>query len=172
MKKLPLIFLGIGVFLSLGYVGFLELYYYRDQVAWLSPLPSAKDLRIRKDPLGSGEFGARRNGGRRHRGVDLLGEEGDPVVASRSGRVRVGEIPDGMGKFVVLTHRGHFKTIYGHLSQILVKDRSLVRQGQVIGSVGKTGNASSEVVKPHLHFEIRQGKKAFSPIPFLTKIEP
>ena len=121
--------------------------------------------------MGRGEFGAKRSGGRRHRGVDLVAEEGDPVVATRSGRVRVGHVPRGMGKFVTVTHRDGLKTIYGHLSRITVRDKSRVRQGQVIGAVGKTGNASSRRMKPHLHFEIRQDEKVLDPLPLFVSPE-
>ncbi|MBI4436202.1 MAG: M23 family metallopeptidase [Candidatus Omnitrophica bacterium] len=168
-KYLPL-FLGLAFVLSLSFYLFEEFYYYRDRQAWISPLPSTKNIAIRRDRLGKGDFGAKRNGGRHHQGVDLLAEVGTPVVAVRSGRARIGNVPRGMGKFVTVTHRDGTKSLYGHLSEIYVSDHSRVRQGQLIGSVGKTGNASSKAISPHLHFEIRQGKKFLNPTPFLIAI--
>ena len=156
----------------LSYEAYLEFYYYRDKVDWLFPLLSENGFVIRRDRWGRGDFGAKRNGGRRHQGVDLLAREGSLVVAARSGRVRVGEVPNGMGKFVSVTHREGIRTLYGHLSAVYVKDRSRVRQGQVIGAVGKTGNASGEGVLPHLHFEMRQGAKVLNPTPILIRTRP
>ena len=158
----------ICLILVLSYEAYLEFYYYRDKTDWLFPLLPESGFVIRRDRWGRGDFGAKRNGGRRHQGVDLLAKEGSGVVAVRSGRARVGEGPHGMGKFVSVTHRDGIRTIYGHLSAIYVKDRSRVRQGQVIGTVGKTGNASEEGVLPHLHFEMRQGAKVLNPTPILS----
>ena len=168
-KFLFLLFVVLGSVLL--YEAFLEFYYYRDKVEWLFPLPSEEGLLIRRDRWGRGDFGAKRSGGRRHQGVDLLAEEGSPVVAVRSGKVRVGDVPNGMGRFVVITHRNGMRTLYGHLSEVYVKDQSRVRQGQVIGAVGKTGNASAEGVLPHLHFEIRQGETKIDPTPILSRIK-
>ncbi|MFH1858414.1 MAG: M23 family metallopeptidase [Candidatus Omnitrophota bacterium] len=171
----------LKLFLSLAIAGivsgiagyaYLEFYYYRDRFDWVSPLPSASKLQIRRDAWGKGDFGARRNGGRRHRGVDLLAEVEDPVAAVRSGRVRVGEVPNGMGIYAAVTHRDGLKTIYGHLTKATVKDRSRVRQGQRIGLVGRTGNAADKEIHTHLHFEIRRGKEALDPMPFLNEAVP
>ena len=164
-KFLFLFFILLGSVLL--YEAFLEFYYYRDKVEWLFPLPAEKGLLIRRDRWGKGDFGAKRSGGRRHQGVDLLAEEGGPVVAVRSGRVRVGDVPNGMGKFVVIRHRNGMRTLYGHLSEVTVKDHSRVRQGQRIGAVGRTGNASSQGVMPHLHFEVRRAEEILDPTPFL-----
>lgn len=168
MKRKLFLTAVLGVAFIVSYYVFFEFFYYRDNGAWLSPLPGEPTLRIRRDRWGRGDFGAKRNGRRRHQGVDLLAEEGSAVVASRSGRVRVGNVPKGMGKFIVVTHRDRTKAIYGHLSEIYVKDRSRVRQGEVIGAVGKTGNASFEGVLPHLHFEVRREEEAVNPLPLLV----
>ena len=169
-RKFLLLFLGTAFVVSLFFYLFEEFYYYRDGSEWVSPLPSRKTIMIRRDRLGKGDFGAKRNGGRRHQGVDLLAEVGTPVIAVQSGRVRVGDVPRGMGKFVTVTHRDGTKSLYGHLSEIYVSDHSRVRQGQWLGAVGKTGNASSKAVSSHLHFEIRHGKEILNPTPMLTQV--
>jgi len=168
-RKFFLLFLGTVFVVFLFFYLFEEFYYYRDGSEWVFPLPSRETITIRRDRLGKGDFGAKRNGGRRHQGVDLLAEVGTPVAAVRSGRVRIGNVPRGMGKFVIVTHRDGTKSLYGHLSEIYVSDHSRVRQGQWIGAVGKTGNASSKAVSPHLHFEIRYGKKILNPTPILAQ---
>jgi murein DD-endopeptidase MepM/ murein hydrolase activator NlpD len=167
-----LIFLGAGLAGALLYGAFLEFYYFRDKVDWLFPLSSENNFVVRSDRWGKGDFGARRSGRRRHQGVDILAHEGTRVIASRAGRARVGEVPTGMGKFVSITHRDGVRTIYGHLSEVLVKDRSRIRQGQVIGTVGRTGNASAKEMRSHLHFEMRKDKEILNPTEILTRIAP
>lgn len=86
-----------------------------------------------------------------HTGVDLSASPGTPVFAARSGAVIfAGWSTWGYGYTVVLAH-GNITTVYAHLSSINVGCAQVVGAGQVIGSVGATGNASG----PHLHFEVR-----------------
>ena len=147
---------------------FEERYYFRDPYPFESPLISATTLRIREDRLGKGTFGAPRSGKRRHLGIDLLATEGEPVVAVRSGVAQV-EHQEGMGTFVKIKHREGLQTIYGHLSEAYLPRIARVRQGQVIGAVGKSGNASRRAILPHLHFEIRDGKQVLDPTPFIQE---
>ena len=163
---------GAGALVALLYLGFLEFYYYRDRVDWLYPLSTQSEFLVRRDRWGKGDFGAKRSGGRRHHGVDILADEGVRVVAVRAGRARVGEVPKGMGKFISITHREGIRTIYGHLSETFIRDKSRVRQGQLIGAVGKTGNASAEGVLPHLHFEMKLGDAVIDPTPILNRTKP
>jgi len=169
--KSILVVLLLGGALWGGKVAFLELYYYRDHLPWLSPLPAEHALTLRNDALGKGHFGARRRGGRRHKGVDLKAEMSTPVLAAKSGWVQTGEVPKGMGKFVILRHRGGFRSTYGHLSEVFVGEKKRVRQGELLGAVGKTGNADSKLIRPHLHFEIRQEGVPIDPMPFLMAEE-
>ncbi len=173
-KRKRALFISAGGMLLafLSFYTFQELYYYRDQKEWVSPLPSEKGILIRQDSSGGGEFGAKRNGGRRHQGIDLLAEVGTPVYAVRSGWVRVGEVPRGMGKFVTVTHRKGLRTLYGHLSEVYVRDHRRVRQGELIGAVGKTGNAAGRSVSAHLHFELRQRRSVLDPNIVLDDLSP
>ena len=145
-----------------------EICYFRDTRPFCSPLANVTFLRIRDDRLGHGYFGAPRSGNRRHLGVDLLAQEGEPVVAVRSGFAQVA-YQQGMGTFVKVMHPDGLQTIYGHLSETYLPGKTRVRQGQVIGSVGKSGNAFHRAILPHLHFEIRNGKRALDPTPLLEK---
>ncbi len=91
--------------------------------------------------------------GRLHAGVDLGTQIGTPVVASLSGQVIFQGEFGGYGKAVVLLHQnGSVETLYGHLSEILVRNGQSVRQGEVIAQSGNTGRSTG----PHLHFEMRQ----------------
>ena len=88
-----------------------------------------------------------------HAGRDLAAPEGTPVVAALSGRVVSSGLAGGYGLAVEVEHdRPRRRTLYGHLSELYVKEGEMVRQGEVIGRVGSTGLSTG----PHLHFELRQ----------------
>ena len=142
--------------------------FYLNKVYFLSPIDYKRDYIIRKDAWGDGAFLSRRsNGTRQHAGIDLLADAGTPVRASRSGKVRAAAQSKGMGNYIIIQDAGGFKTVYGHLHEIFVKNRHWVRQGQVIGTVGKTGNANKATMQAHLHFEIRKGKVPQDPLEYL-----
>ena len=88
-----------------------------------------------------------------HTGVDLEANEGTPIYASGDGVVERSGWESGYGRFVMIKHVNGFETAYGHMSRIasIAQVGARVRQGQVIGYVGHTGDATG----PHLHFEIR-----------------
>jgi murein DD-endopeptidase MepM/ murein hydrolase activator NlpD len=88
-------------------------------------------------------------------------------MASRSGMVVRAERNKGMGNFIIIRHPGNLTTLYGHLSQIYVRPRQFVRQGEVIGAVGKTGNANYSDIQPHLHLEVRKGSAPQDPLEYL-----
>ena len=90
---------------------------------------------------------------REHKGVDYAAPRGTPILATADGRVSFIGNKEGYGKTVVLRHGGKYSTLYGHLSSYKSKLRpgSNVKQGQVVGFVGKTGLATA----PHLHYEFR-----------------
>ena len=110
--------------------------------------------------------------GLRNDGVDLAASLGDPVRASASGEVVYagGAIP-GFGNLVLVKHPGGWVTAYGHLSKISVAMRQAVRQGDVVGEAGQSGN----VLRPELHFEIRfaatpeENAKPVDPAPLLPR---
>jgi murein DD-endopeptidase MepM/ murein hydrolase activator NlpD len=87
-----------------------------------------------------------------HAGRDLAAPEGTPVVAALNGRVMSSGLAGGYGLAVEIEHDGpRRRTLYGHLSELYVKEGQVVRQGEVIGRVGSTGLSTG----PHLHFELR-----------------
>jgi len=122
---------------------------------------------LRNDEGGKGHFAASRNGGRLHNGVDLLARVGDPVLATKSGRVIFSDSKDGYGLYVHLIHPDGHNTRYAHLSRIDVQKGQWVRKEQVIGLVGKTGNAQGRSILPHLHYEIRSGDTPVDPTPHI-----
>lgn len=88
-----------------------------------------------------------------HSGTDLAAPLGTPVLAAYAGQVALADFFGGYGLAVALDHnKGTQQTLYAHLSEIFVKPGMWVKQGEVIGRVGSTGNSTG----PHLHFEFRQ----------------
>jgi len=142
---------------------------YFNTVEFLAPIDFKGDIPIRNDVMGSGEFGAKRKGKRTHAGLDILAEVGTPVKAIRSGRVINAEAHSRLGKYVEIKHRDGLSSIYAHLSKIKVKKYQRVRQGQIIGQVGKSGNARHKRIKPHLHFEIRKDNIPQNPKSYLIR---
>lgn len=138
-----------------------------DRQYFVCPIEYKNDLVVRHDQRGLGWFAANRSGSRVHKGLDLLASVGIPVCAAKSGQVVGAAQNSGMGKYVIIRHRDAMVTIYGHLSKIAVRRGQRVRQGQVIGNVGKTGNAAAHNMLPHLHFEIRKAGVPVDPLEYI-----
>lgn len=90
---------------------------------------------------------------RPHRGVDYAAAIGTPIKAAGDGTVIFRGRKGGYGNTVIIKHGSQYSTLYGHMSRFRssVKKGTKVRQGQIIGYVGKTGLATG----PHLHYEFR-----------------
>lgn len=98
--------------------------------------------------------------GRRHTGVDIDIETGDPIYAAFDGVVRVvGWNGSGYGRFVVLRHFNGLETLYGHLNSSDVESNTYVKAGDMIGQGGNTGRSTGS----HLHFETRYEGNPFDP---------
>jgi murein DD-endopeptidase MepM/ murein hydrolase activator NlpD len=104
-----------------------------------------------------------------HAGMDIAAPSGTPVYAVSNGVVMNAQkdLVYGAGNYVVIRHApGDYNayrrycpsdewTKYCHLNTVCVRPGQVVWQGQLIGTVGKTGNATGN----HLHFEIRIGAR-------------
>ena len=99
---------------------------------------------------------------RLHTGVDLASPKGTPIYASGDGVVERAQWVSGYGRFVELKHVNGYETGYGHMSRIAdgMKPGIKVRQGQIIGYVGSTGNSTGN----HLHFEIKVNGRFVDPL--------
>lgn len=102
--------------------------------------------------------------GRIHVGLDIAARDGQNVMAARDGRVVWSGWMPGYGNMLLVEHERGWYTVYGHNQRHLVEatgdGRALVRAGQPIALVGRTGNATG----PHVHFEIRKGIDAVDPL--------
>jgi murein DD-endopeptidase MepM/ murein hydrolase activator NlpD len=108
------------------------------------------------------QFG--KNPKRRHDGIDIAAPEGTPVRAADSGKVVYSDNKmRGYGNLIIIEHQDHFFTIYAHNAENAVQEEALVKKGDIIALVGRTGNATG----PHLHFEIRKGSSPLDPLQFL-----
>jgi murein DD-endopeptidase MepM/ murein hydrolase activator NlpD len=105
------------------------------------------------------DFGAPRSGGRVHEGIDLLAPRGTPVVASTGGVVERHIQPRGGNAFYLRGDDG--LTYYGAHLATFVRGDGRVRIGEIIGTVGNTGNAAGGPT--HLHFEIINSKGPKNP---------
>jgi Peptidase family M23 len=113
---------------------------------WTWPLrgPVITPYRNGDDPYAGGQ----------HRGIDIAGRVGAPVVAATGGTVRFAGVAGSSGLTVgIRTADGRFDTSYLHLSSVEVRRGEQVRAGARIGAVGTTGRRSAS--RPHLHFGVR-----------------
>ena len=115
-----------------------------------------------------GQFGAPRNGGRTHKGFDVTGACGTPLAAAVTGTV-VKRAYDARldGNFVVIKGLGERRQyLYAHMVHpSTFRKGELVHVGEIVGNVGKTGNART--VGCHLHFEIHVNGRPVNPEPHL-----
>jgi murein DD-endopeptidase MepM/ murein hydrolase activator NlpD len=114
-------------------------------------------------------FGDPRDAGRReHEGVDIFAKRGTPVLSATDGVVtRVAD--EGLGGRVVWiwNPKRSLRLYYAHLDEQFVSTGTHVKAGDVLGTVGNTGNART--TPPHLHFGIYQrGRGAIDPYWFIA----
>lgn len=105
-------------------------------------------------------------GRRRHEGIDIKADRGTPVRAAEAGRVIYSGKLEDYGRVVIVKHAGRYSTVYAHNHKNRVAKGRFVEKGDVIASVGKTGNATG----PHLHFEVRRDRIAQDPLRFLPDL--
>ncbi len=94
-----------------------------------------------------------------HNGIDIGVPTGTPIGAAMEGTVVETGYSPIMGKFVILSHAGGWKTLYAHTSSILVQEGQYVTKGSRIALSGNTGYSTG----PHVHFTIFKNGKAVNP---------
>ena len=100
-------------------------------------------------------------GSTNHKGTDI-GAVGynSQIFAAKAGTVIVSEYSSSYGNYVVVSHGSGNTTLYAHMSRRMVKVGQVVKQGDVLGITGSTGNSTG----PHLHFEIIENGVRVNPL--------
>jgi murein DD-endopeptidase MepM/ murein hydrolase activator NlpD len=120
---------------------------------------SAKKFLVRKpvnNAIMRSGFGGRRHPilgfVKMHTGVDWAAPYGTPIFASGNGVIEKAGLEGGYGKYIRIKHNNGYETAYGHMSAFAkgMEIGKRVRQGQVIGFIGSTGQSTG----PHVHYEI------------------
>ena len=109
----------------------------------------------RKDP-----FTGRRSF---HNAIDIAAPYGSSITAPMGGRVIETGYSPILGKYAIISHSGGWKTLYGHMSEILVQEGQYVSQGRTIGRIGTTGYSTG----PHVHFEVIKNGVLVNPLNYL-----
>jgi murein DD-endopeptidase MepM/ murein hydrolase activator NlpD len=98
-----------------------------------------------------------------HEGIDIVAETGTSVHASGKGKVVFAGFRGGLGLAVEIDHGFGYRSIYGHLSKIIIKKGSKVSRGDVIAKTGNTGLSTG----PHLHYEVEHNGIKQDPMKFI-----
>lgn len=114
-------------------------------------------------------YGSYRSAWRKHAGLDIDGQAGDPIYAVADGRVIVARTQGGYGRLIVIDHGNGFHTKYAHAQTILVQAGETVTQKQQIATIGNSGHTIGRD-GTHLHFEIWQGRHPLNPRQYLPRI--
>lgn len=110
----------------------------------------------------SSPFGASR-GYRRHAGVDLRNPKGTAIGSATDGVVIFAGYSGSYGNIIKVDHGEGLQTYYAHCDSIYVSVGETVVKGQTIGTVGRTGNATGNI----LHFEVRVNGVAKNPMNYI-----
>ena len=98
-------------------------------------------------------------------GIDIAGNGGDPVRSAGDGVVVYsGSGLVGYGELIIVKHNEQWLSAYGHNRARLVNEGQVVKAGQQIAEMGRTGAA-----RDMLHFEIRYNGKPVDPLQYLPK---
>lgn len=97
---------------------------------------------------------------RAHRGTDFAAPIGSQILATSDGTVAESAYKGGNGNYVKIRHNSTYSTGYLHMSKRLVRTGERVRQGQVIGLVGMTGNTSG----PHVCYRFARNGTEVDPL--------
>ena len=98
-----------------------------------------------------------------HEGIDVIAEQGTPVLAAAGGVVVYSDFHPQYGNMIEIDHGNDLVTRYAHAAKRMVKVGDVVLRGVKIAEVGKTGRATGT----HLHFEVRQRGAPANPAQFL-----
>lgn len=104
---------------------------------------------------------------RSHRGIDIAGKTGTPIIAASGGRVVFSGWTPHFGKYLIVAHSLGYITFYGHNLVNLKAIQDEVSRGEPIALLGNSGRSSA----PHLHFEIWKDGVPVDPLEFIQNLE-
>ena len=129
-----------------------------ERIPSVGPLHAARmtsDFGLRRDPF-TGRLAL-------HKGIDLVAPVGTPVRATAKGQVTRAGRDAGYGLMVEIDHHNGLVTRYAHNAGLAVRPGQIVRRGQVVGYVGRSGRASA----PHVHYEVLLHGANVNPEPYI-----
>ncbi|WP_456423205.1 peptidoglycan DD-metalloendopeptidase family protein [Lutibacter sp.] len=97
---------------------------------------------------------------RPHKGTDFAGPVGTPIMSTANGTVIESRYKGGNGNYVKVRHNGTYSTQYLHMSKRAVKVGDVVKQGEIIGYVGMTGNTAG----PHVCYRFWKNGRQVDPL--------
>ncbi|MDH5684345.1 MAG: peptidoglycan DD-metalloendopeptidase family protein [candidate division WOR-3 bacterium] len=98
-----------------------------------------------------------------HKGADIVAPHGTPIVATANGRVCFAGVRAGWGRVVEINHGYGYTSFYGHCQSIRVGYGEIVRRGQIIATVGRTGKATGY----HLHYGVKVSGNWVNPLNYI-----
>lgn len=104
------------------------------------------------------------NANDKHFAVDIVAKTGTPIKAVADGTVIFSEWTAETGYVIILKHAAGYLSVYKHNGNLLKQQGDLVKSGEVIASVGSTGELTTG---PHLHFELWSGGYAVNPLNYI-----
>ena len=98
-----------------------------------------------------------------HSGFDITNALGTPIQCTADGEVETAGWMDRYGWGVVVRHSPELETLYAHMSRVEVKPGQKVQRGDILGAMGRSGNATGV----HLHYEVRRHGRPVNPQPYM-----
>ena len=146
-----------------------ELQKQKEEKERLDKIPDINGIKLAVQPI-SGTITSRYGVSSRirkstHTGLDIATSSGTPIKVMAEGTVTCASYQGSYGNLVKINHGNGVETWYGHTSKMYVKVGQKVNAGDVIASVGSTGNSTG----PHLHLEIRLNGNHVNPQKYCYK---
>lgn len=131
---------------------------------WVYPLPEEAEV--------ASPFGWRTHPiygePRLHEGTDFSADSGTPIFAVKAGKVTAAGYTDSLGNYVAIDHEDGYTSRYLHMIFSIVYIGQEIRQGQVIGYVGSTGDSTG----PHLHLSLNYAGTYIDPMGLISYVPP
>ncbi len=102
-----------------------------------------------------------------HSGLDISNKSNSPIYVTADGTVKEIGYTQFYGRYMIVTHKFGYETLYAHLNKTLSKRGDTVVRGDIIALMGNTGRSTGS----HLHYEVRKHGKTVNPYRYLNKME-